>query len=113
MALALWFHLTTEKIYERTYTAGIEYVGLAADLDIESITPKEADVTFTGTGKQLIKLAVSDDIKLRIDLSAIKKPGQYEHSFSFIDIYPIDPSVYFRIVFPFVNRCNIIVKSKS
>jgi hypothetical protein len=97
LALALWFHLATEKVYEKNFAVDIEAVGLAENLAIGKIVPPTADITVTGTGKQLLKLSFLEQLTLKADLSGIKTPGVYRHKFNIVDIYPIDVSMYQRI----------------
>ena len=113
LAIGLWFHLVTEKVYEKAFSAEVVSVGLANNLVIENIKPEMTKIAFTGTGKQLIRLALTDQLKLRIDLSNIEKPGIYEHKFSLLDLYPIDPSIFLRITFQGNDRCQISVKSMT
>ncbi|MEE9554364.1 MAG: hypothetical protein V3W18_08720 [candidate division Zixibacteria bacterium] len=94
LALALWFHLATEKSHEQEFTVEIEVSGLSDNLHIEKFVPPAAAVTVTGTGKQLWKLSVSEEMKLKVDLSAIKNPGILKHQFQIDDLYPFDPSQY-------------------
>ncbi len=113
MALALWLHLATEKVYERNFPVEIEVTGLADDLRVERIEPETAEVAIMGTGKQLLRLALSDDLKLVVDLSNVNEPGTYEHKFNLIDIHPIDASAFKRVSFAGVERYRISVVYKS
>lgn len=97
LALALWFHLATEKVYERNFDVDIEAVRLAENLTVEKIVPPMASIAVTGTGKQLLKLSFLEDLTLRADLSDIKSPGVYRRKFNLVDIHPIDVSMYRRI----------------
>lgn len=97
LALALWFHLATEKVYDKSYPVEIEITGLPDSLRVDKIEPPTEDVIVTGTGKQLIKLSFSNKLRLRADLSNARKPGIFEHRFTIADLVPIDPSQYKRI----------------
>lgn len=99
MALALWFHLATEKTYDKTFAVDIEVIGLSPDLQLRNPEPPKALVTITGTGKQLIKLSLVGDLKLVANLSSVKQPGRVDHRFNIADLVPIDPSQYRRITF--------------
>ncbi len=113
MAVTLWLHLATEKIYEKNFTVGIEVTGLAEDLRIDRIEPESAEIAITGTGKQLLKLALSDELKILVDLSNIDEPGVYENKFNLIDIHPIDASVFRRISFARIERYRISIVEKT
>ena len=97
LALALWFHLATEKSYEKDFSVEIEVIGLPDNLRIEKFVPTSATITITGTGKQLWKLSVSDEVKLRADLSSFINPGSFVHKFKIDDLYPLDPSKYQKV----------------
>jgi len=97
MALALWFHLATEKIYEKDFNVDIEIVGLPDDLRIERFVPPTAAITVTGSGKQLLKLSFSGRTKLRADLSSFKNPGSFVHKFRIDDLHPFNPSQFHRV----------------
>lgn len=97
LALALWFHLATEKVYEKNFDVDIETVGLADNLAVGKIVPAKANIAVTGTGKQLLKLSFLEELILRTDLSDIRNPGVYRRKFNLADIHPIDVSMYRRI----------------
>lgn len=113
MALALWLHLATEKVYEKSFAVEIEVTGLADDLQVDRIEPESAEVAIMGTGKQLLRLALSDNLRLLVDLSRVNKPGIYEHKFNLIDIHPIDASAFQRVSFSGAERYRISVVYKS
>lgn len=94
LASALWFHLATEKSYDKEFTVEIEVIGLSENLRVERFVPAAAAITITGTGKQLWKLSVSEKLRLKIDLSALKSPGILKHQFKIDNLYPFDPSQY-------------------
>lgn len=112
LALALWFHLATERIYEKSYPADIEVIGLSDNLRVEKIVPPDLEVTVTGTGKQLIKLSISNELMLKANLAAVKNPGVYEHRFTIADLRLIDPTQYRRISFPGDAICSIYIAEK-
>jgi hypothetical protein len=113
MALALWLHLATEKIYEKDFSVQIEVTGLPDDLRVDKIEPETAEVAIMGTGKQLLRLAISDDLKLLVDLSNVERPGVYEHKFNLVDIHPIDASAFKRVSFAGAERYKISVVYKT
>lgn len=112
LALALWIHLATEKDYETTVTAELEFVGLQPNMVVEYSEPKFIDIAVTATGKQLISLSFSDDLKMKIDLSNIDTPRLYEHICKIDDIYPLDHHRYSVISFPNGDICKISIKYK-
>ncbi len=113
MAVILWLHLATEKIYEKNFTVEIEVTGLAENLRIDGIKPESAEIAITGTGKQLLRLAFSDDLKILVDLSGINGPGVYEDNFNMIDIRPIDTSAFRNISFSRFDRYRISIVEKT
>lgn len=113
MALALWLHLATEKVYEKNFPVEIEVTGLPADLRVDRIEPETAEVAIMGTGKQLLRLALSDNLKLLVDLSKVDQPGVYEHKFNLVDIHPIDASAFKKVSFSGAERYRISVVYKS
>ena len=79
---------------------------------VDSYQPKIAEFAISGTGKQLISMYFSADLRLKIDLSQIDNPGLYEHAFSPLDIYPLDHHQYKDLQFSTGDQCIIIVKNK-
>jgi YbbR domain-containing protein len=112
LALALWFHLATEKNYEKSFSAEIEFVGLAQNMAVDFFQPETADLVIEGTGKELISLAFSDDFTIRIDLSHITEPGIYDQKFSPTDIFPTDHYKSNNFSFPSGDICSISIKYK-
>jgi YbbR domain-containing protein len=112
LALMLWIHLTTEKTYEEDFTAKIEFTGLPEGFYVEKIEPPDAEIVIDGTGKQLAYLSVFNKPKIRIDLSSIKEPGNYEYDLSLLEIYSLDPYEYSGIKFPSGDRCSVYVRRK-
>jgi hypothetical protein len=113
MAVALWLHLATEKIYEKNFTVEIEVAGLADDLRIDSIEPESAEIAITGTGKQLLRLSFSDELKIIVDVSNIREPGVYVNKFNLMDIHPIDASAFSRVSFAGTERYRISIVEKT
>lgn len=113
MAVVLWLHLATEKIYEKNFTVGIEVSGLAEDLRIDRIEPEFMEIAVTGTGKQLLRLSFSNELKIHVDLSGIREPGVIESKFKLIDIHPIDASAFKSISFSGFDRYRISIVEKT
>src|SRR4030065_1014472 len=77
LALVLWFHVATEKTYEKSYQARIQPVGLNRSLQIEQIDPRAAQVSVIATGKQLLQLSRSGGGTAYVDMALVTRPGQY------------------------------------
>jgi hypothetical protein len=99
LALVLWFHVATEKVYEKTFPAKIQTIGLRQNLKVSDIGPASTDVSIVATGKQLIQLMLSGGATAYIDLSFISHPGQYEYTVKPTNLYDIDPSSYHSVTF--------------
>jgi len=97
LALALWFHLATEKVYEKEFSVDIIAFGLRDDLRVDKFVPPTATIIVTGTGKQLLKLAIFDEVKLIADLSSFKSPGNFVQKFRVDNLAPFDPSQYRKV----------------
>ncbi len=113
MAVSLWLHLATEKTYDKNFTVEIEVSGLAQDLRLDSIEPEFTEITITGTGKQLLRLTFSDELKILVDLGGIDGPGVYENKLNLADIRPIDISAFRRISFAGIDRYRISIVEKT
>jgi len=85
LALALWFHLSTEQQFGKEITVDIEYVKIPAGLTLSSDSQKSVRIEITTDGKQLFKILYFEDLKVVIDLSDFTHPGSY--SLEFIDEY--------------------------
>jgi YbbR domain-containing protein len=113
LALVLWFHVATEKVYEKTFSANIQVVGLRKDLQVEKIEPPDASVSIVATGKQILQLMLSGGTKAYIDLSFVSRPGQYEYSVNLSNLYDVDPSAYHNLTFISGNQFTITIKTGS
>ena len=83
MALALWFHLSTEQHFSKEITVDIEYTKIPAGLTLSSDSQKSVQVEITTDGKRLFKILYFEELKVVIDLSDFTHPGSY--SIQFID----------------------------
>ena len=113
LALALWFHLATEKIYQREFKAIIEVISLAPNLEVASIEPSQVEISFIGTGKQLLQLMLSGKMRLKLDFSLISRPGEYDEAMKPSDLFDIDISSFRSVTLTSGDHCLVIVKSKS
>jgi len=112
LALALWFHLATEKDYEKIVRVEMEFVGLPQNMVVEKTDPEFMDIAVTATGKQLISLSFSEELKLKIDLSHIDSPRSYKHTCVPLEVYPKDHNQYRDLSFPNGDLCRISIKYK-
>lgn len=67
-ATLLWFHVITEKTYEKNTTIPVTYSNLQKDFSLVKPPPKEVKVTFAGTGKELFWL--DKRLKVILDLNS-------------------------------------------
>ena len=65
-AFLLWFHVITEKGYEKTIQIPISYVNLPENLLLTKQPPKLAKVKVRGKGKELLRFG--QNIKVELDL---------------------------------------------
>ena len=82
LALALWFHLTTERQFTRDITLDIDYVNVPSYLEVSPESDKSAIVEITAKGKKLFKLLYFDEPKIVVDVSDYTMPGDYSLHFS-------------------------------
>jgi YbbR domain-containing protein len=113
LALVLWFHVATEKTYERTFPVKIHVFGLNKSLQVESIEPATTAVSTVATGKQLLQLMLSGGLIAYIDLSNVLGPGQYEYTINLSSLHDIDISVYRGLTFVGGEHFVITVKPRA
>jgi YbbR domain-containing protein len=112
LALVLWFHVATEKTYEKLYPARIQPVGLSHNLEVEQIEPRTAEVSVIASGKQLLQLSLSGGVTAYIDMSLVTRPGEYEYNLNPADLYDIDISEFRSVTIINGNHFKIAVKSR-
>lgn len=66
-AILLWFHVRTERIYENTVTAPIQYINLGKDLLLTKPPPESVKVKIRGKGKELLRFG--KNAKVVLDLA--------------------------------------------
>ena len=81
MALALWFHLTTEQQFHKQLTIDIDYTNIPAGLMLSPDSDKSVIVEFSADGKRLFKILYFEEIALEIDLTDFTNAGQYSIPF--------------------------------
>jgi YbbR domain-containing protein len=113
LALVLWFHVSTERTYEKYFQARIEPIGLSPRLKVDSLNPPTTKVSIIGTGKQILQLMVSGGVTAYVDLSMITRAGAYDHEVTPSDLYDIDISALRSVAFISNNHIKIDISSKQ
>ncbi len=113
LSLALWFHIATEKVYEKQFPAQIEVSNLSPNLQIQTLDPPAAKLSILGSGKQLIQIMLSKGIIIQLDLSHIIAPGEYEYNIAPSELTDIDVAALRNVTFLNGNRIKITVGPKS
>jgi YbbR domain-containing protein len=67
LACLLWFHASTDKLYEYTFNYNLKMVNLSPQLILAEPLPAFARVKVYGKGKELLKLLLSKEKSLMID----------------------------------------------
>ncbi len=80
MALLLWFHVATEKVYEYTKSFSLEILNIPEDLILAEEVPDKVEVKIQGKGKELLKLLLMEEKNLPIDIGDFRI-GENSHSF--------------------------------
>lgn len=81
VALALWFHLTTEQQFHKQLTIDIEYINIPAGLMLSPNCDKSVIVELSADGKHLFKILYFENVNLVIDLNDFTSEGQYSIPF--------------------------------
>jgi YbbR domain-containing protein len=80
MALLLWFHVATEKVYEYTKNFPVKISNLPKGLILSEEIPQEVQVNIRGKGKELLKLLLTEKKNLQIDIKDFKA-GESDYTF--------------------------------
>jgi YbbR domain-containing protein len=72
MALLLWFHVATDKVYEYTRTFPLEISNIPPHLVLAEKIPEQVKVKIRGRGKELLKLLLAERKSLEIDAKELK-----------------------------------------
>ena len=66
-ALLIWFHVTTERIYERTLNIPVSCVNLKENLFLAKSPPEKVEIKVQGKGRELLRLGnvLKAEINLR------------------------------------------------
>jgi YbbR domain-containing protein len=95
MALLLWFHVATEKVYEYTKSLPVEMSNVPEGLVLAREVPKEVQVKIQGKGKELLKLLLMEKRILRIDIGDFRA-GENNYDFKSEEI-PMPEDLYLRV----------------
>jgi YbbR domain-containing protein len=68
LALLLWFHVATEKVYEHTKSFPLKISNIPEELILSKEVPQEVQVKIRGKGKDLLKLLLTEKKNLQIDI---------------------------------------------
>ena len=79
MALLLWFHVATDKVYEHSHTFPLEILDVPERLILAEEIPDHIDVKVRGRGKALLKLLLAEKKSIQIDAQKFKR-GETDHS---------------------------------
>lgn len=113
LAFVLWFHVATEKVYEKRFPAKIQAIGLSPKLEIEKVDPGTAEIAIIASGKQLLQLALSGGVIAYFDFSLVTRPGEYEYDLGLSDLHDIDISEYRSVTLISGNHFRIAVKPRA
>lgn len=72
MALLLWFHVATDKVYEYTQTFPLGIINIPSNLVLAEKLPDQVEVKIRGKGKELLKLFLSERKSVNIDAKEFK-----------------------------------------
>jgi YbbR domain-containing protein len=72
MALLLWFHVATDKVYEYTQIFPLAIFNIPSNLILEEKIPHQVGVKIRGKGKELLKLFLSERKSVNIDAKEFK-----------------------------------------
>jgi YbbR domain-containing protein len=73
MALLLWFHVATDKVYEYSDRFPLEVLNVPERLLLAEKLPEQVNVTIQGKGKELLKLISAERKSLKIDISDFER----------------------------------------
>ena len=96
MALLLWFHVATEKVYEYAKSFPVKISNIPENLILAQEVPEEVQVKIRGKGKELLKLLLMEKKNLRIDIGDFRI-GENNYSFKSEDI-PIPERLGVKVV---------------
>ena len=80
MALLLWFHVATEKVYEYTKSFPVKISNFPKELILSEAVSQEVQVKIRGKGKELLKLLLTEKRNLQIDIKDFKA-GESDYTF--------------------------------
>jgi YbbR domain-containing protein len=96
MALFLWFHVATDKVYEYVNSFPLEISHFPERLILSEKIPDHIDVKIQGKGKELLKLLLVEKKTLQIDAREFTR-GETNYTIEFKQI-PIPEGLELRVV---------------
>ncbi|MGB2981235.1 MAG: hypothetical protein WBC77_08310, partial [Candidatus Zixiibacteriota bacterium] len=79
MALLLWLHVATDKVYEHSHIFPLEILDVPEGLILAEQIPDQIDIKVRGRGKALLKLLLADKKSIKIDAQKFKR-GETDYS---------------------------------
>jgi len=73
MALFLWFHVATDRVYEHVETLPLLIFNIPERLILAEKLPEQVSVTIRGKGKELLKLLLAEKKSFKIDAQEFKR----------------------------------------
>ena len=95
MALLLWFHVATDKVYEHGHNFPLEILNVPERLILAEEIPHEIDVKVRGKGKELLKLLLAEKRSISINAQEFKR-GETDYSIE-ADQVPIPEGLELRV----------------
>ncbi len=80
MALLLWFHVATERVYEYTKSFPVKISNIPKGFILSEEVPQEVQVKIRGKGKELLKLLLTEKKNLQVDIKDFKA-GEGDYTF--------------------------------
>jgi YbbR domain-containing protein len=77
LACLLWLHASTDKLYEFTFNYNLKMLNLSSELILAEPLPASVQVKIYGKGKELLKLLLSKERTLKIDVQKFST-GEFE-----------------------------------
>jgi hypothetical protein len=110
LALALWFHLSTEQQFSKEITVDIDYTNIPAGLMLASDSQKSVQVQITTDGKRLFKILYFEDLRVVMDLSDFTHPGSYSIEFinEHLQVAPNKSEVFIKFIAPLACDFTLI-----
>jgi YbbR domain-containing protein len=95
MAMLLWFHVATEKVYEYTKSFPVEISNIPEGLVLAREAPREIQARIQGKGKELLKLLLMEKRILEIDIGDFRA-GENNYDFK-PEMIPMPEGLYLKV----------------